>query len=320
MAEANAVGLDVAKDWIDVAVWPASRAPWRVPTTEAGLSALCTALAAMTPSVIVLEASGGYEMPVVAALALAGLPVARVNPRRVREFARADGLLAKTDQIDAGVLARFGACMTVRLTPPPPAELADLQALVVRRRQLLEMLGAERNRAALARRAVRPSLQTVTRTLERALAALDHDLGAHIAASPHWRALDQRLQSVPGIGPTTARTLLAQLPELGQLSHRAIAALVGVAPFNCDSGHHRGTRVIWGGRAVVRTALYLPTLVATRCNPVIRAFYTRLRRAGKPPKVALLAAMHKLLTILNALMRDGTHWTPPTPSTASTPC
>lgn len=320
MAERIAVGLDIAKDWIDVAVYPARQAPWRVPTTEAGLSALGPALTALTPAVIVLEASGGYEVPVMAVLAVAGLPVARVNPRRVREFGRAEGLLAKTDQLDAGVLARFGARMPVTLTPPPPAELADLQALVARRRQLLEMLGAERNRAHQARRAVRPSLQAVTRTLERALAALDTALADHIAASPHWREQDQRLQSVPGIGPTTARTLLAQLPELGQLSHRAIAALVGVAPFNCDSGRHRGVRVIWGGRAPVRTALYLPTLVATRCNPVIRAFYARLRHAGKPPKVALIAAMHKLLTILNALMRDRTTWTPPTPSTASAPC
>jgi transposase len=316
----RAVGLDVAKDWVDVALVPATAAPWRVATTEAGLTALCAALVAWQPQVVVLEASGGYEAPVVAAMAVAGLPVAVVNPRHVRAFARASGRLAKTDRIDAQVLAAFGAVMQPVVRPVPDAALADLRALVSRRQQLLEMLGAERNRHRLARKAVRGSVATVMRTLEKALHRLDDDLAQQIAASPHWQAQADLLQSVPGVGPVTARTLLAHLPELGHVDRQPLAALIGVAPYNCDSGHRRGTRAIWGGRPDVRRPLYMATVVATRHNPVIRAFYQRLCTAGKPRKVALVAAMRKLATLLNAMLRDQRAWCPPPASTAPTPC
>lgn len=317
--ERVAVGLDVAKDWIDIAVVPATTAPWRVPTTEAGMTTLAAALVERHPHVVVIEASGGYEAPVVAALAVVALPVAVVNPRMVRAFARASGRLAKTDRIDAQVLAAFGVQMAPVVRPVPEAALVDLRALVLRRQQLVEMLGAERNRQRLARTAVQRSVATVIRTLEQALARLDTDLAQHIAASPHWQAQADLLQSVPGVGPVTAGTLLAHLPELGHVDRQPLAALIGVAPYNCDSGHWRGKRAIWGGRPCVRRVLYMATVVATIHNPVIRAFYQRLCAAGKPRKVALIAAMRKLATLLNAMLRDHRPWCPPPASTAPTP-
>lgn len=303
------VGIDIAKATLEVAVLPSDER--RAFThDEAGLAELVGYLRPLTPTLIVLEATGGYETDVVAALALAGLPVAVVNPRQVRDFAKALGRLAKTDTIDAGVLALFAE----RIQPVPhslPSEAQqDLTALLNRRRQLLEMLGAEHNRLELARPALRPQLRAHIRWLEQRVADVDRDLQTQIQSSPLWRVTDNLLQSAPGVGPVTSRLLIAALPELGTLSRQRIASLVGVAPFNCDSGQHRGVRMIWGGRAAVRHGLYMPTLVAVQHNPVIKAFYQRLLAAGKPKKVALIAAMRKLLTILNAMLKAQQPWQP----------
>jgi transposase len=236
--------------------------------------------------------------------------VVAVNPRQVRDFAKALGILAKTDQIDALVLARFAADIRPPVRPVPDDATADLAALLLRRRQLVDMLIAERHRLAQARRSVRRSLEHHIRWLEQRVRDLDDDLTTRIHQTPVWRAKDDLLRSVPGVGPIVARTLLAGVPELGTLSHRALAALVGVAPFNRDSGRVRGRRTIWGGRSHVRAVLYMAALVATRRNPVIAAFYQRLLAAGKPKKLALTACMHKLLTILNALLRTRQPWQP----------
>lgn len=304
------VGLDVAKAAIDVAVRPAHRAPWRVDYDEAGLAALVETLTRLEPRLVVLEATGGYEARVASALAVAGVPVAIVNPRQVRDFAKALGILAKTDRLDATVLAHFAEAVRPEVRPLPDDAQADLAALVARRRQLVEMLTAERNRRHRARPALHPSLDAHIAWLEAQLRDTDHDLQQRIEASPLWRTQDQLLRSVPGIGPATARALLSDLPELGTLSPQAISKLVGVAPLNRDSGTRLGTRQVWGGRASVRVALYMATLTATRCNPDIRAFYQRLRAAGKPRKVAHVAAMHKLLIILNAMIRHQKAWQP----------
>ena len=298
----------MAKAAIDVAVRPPLRAPWRVSYDEAGLLALVQALTALDPVLVVLEATGGYEARVASALALAGLPVAIVNPRQVRDFAKATGTLAKTDRLDAGILAHFAEAVRPTSRPLPDEAQADLTALVVRRRQLLEMLTAERNRRHIARPALHPSLDAHIAWLETQLRDTDHDLQQRIEASPLWRLNDQLLRSVPGIGPATARVLITELPELGRLSQGQISKLVGVAPLNRDSGRRSGPRQIWGGRAPIRQALYMPTVVAARHNPVIRAFYRRLRDNGKPRKVALIAAMHKLVIILNAMIKQQQAW------------
>lgn len=301
------VGIDVAKASLDVATWPATEG-WTTGQREAELTALVARVTALAPHLIVLEASGGYEAVLAGQLAAAGLPVAVVNPRQVRDFARAIGQQAKTDALDAQVLALFGARVQPAARPLPDAATQDLLALVVRRRQLVEMLGAERNRLALARPAVRRHVQAHVRWLERQLATVETDLTTTIQQSPVWRAREDLLRSVPGIGPTTAQALIAHLPELGQLADRAIAALVGVAPFAADSGRQRGVRQIRGGRTAVRLPLYMATLVATRRNPVIAAFYQRLVAAGKPKKLALIAAMRKLLIILNSMLRHQQPW------------
>jgi transposase len=245
-------------------------------------------------------------------LALAAVPVVVVNPRQVRDFARALGRLAKTDAIDAAVLALFAERVRPAIRPLPDEAQQALVALITRRRQLLEMLTAERNRLATARAAVRAGLRQHIRWLERRVADTDHDLTTTVQQSPLWRAQENLLRSAPGVGRVTSTSLAALLPELGTLSRREIASLVGVAPLNCDSGQQRGRRTIWGGRATVRAPLYMATLVATRCNPVIKAFYQRLRGAGKPPRVALVAAMRKLLTILNAMVKQQKPWHPVT--------
>jgi len=301
------VGIDVARDTLVVALRPADLS-WTLPNTEAGVRDLVTRLRRHRPSLIVLEATGGYERAAVAAVAAAGLPVVLVNPRQVRDFARATGELAKTDHVDARILALFAE--RVRPTPRPLPDDATraLEALVTRRRQLLDMLTAERNRLPHAGGAVRRDLQHHIRWLERRLKTLNRDLDRFIQASPLWRAHDDLLQSVPGVGPALSATLLGTLPELGTLTHKQIAKLVGVAPLARDSGTRRGHRTIYGGRAAVRRALYMATFAATRYNPVIGAFYQRLRQAGKPHKVALTACMHKLLTILNAMVRSHTRW------------
>jgi transposase len=302
------VGIDVAKAWVDVAVVPGGRWP-RVAQDEASLPLLVRELQALAPTVIVVEASGGYESALVSACGVAGLPIVVVNPRQVRDFAKALGRLAKTDAIDAEVLALFAERIRPAVRPLPDAETQALGALLQRRRQLLDMLIAERQRRAQA------TAPRVTRSLDEHIHWLasrvrdvDTDLQAAVQASPLWRVQDELLRSVPGIGPTTALTLLTELPELGRLSRRQIAALAGVAPLNRDSGTRRGARTTWGGRATVRAGLYMAALTAVRCNPVLRTFYQRLRAAGKRPKVALVATMRKLLTIVNAMVKHQTAW------------
>ena len=303
------VGIDVAKASLAIATWPGDE-QWTTTQREADLSALVARLRAVAPHLIVLEATGGYEAVVASELAAAGLPVVVVNPRQVRDFARAVGQQAKTDPLDARLLALFGARVQPPVRPLADAATQDLMAQIARRRQLLEMLGAERNRLGLARPPVRPRLLRHITWLERELATVDDDITTAIRDSPVWRAREDLLRSVPGIGPQTARALIAQLPELGHLSHRAVAALVGVAPFACDSGRQRGIRTIRGGRPAVRAPLYMATLTATRYNPMIAAFYQRLVAAGKPKKVALVAAMRKLLILLNSMVRHTRVWTP----------
>lgn len=307
--EPVSIGIDVSKATLNIAVVPSGE-KWTSDTSPVAIDALVTQLIAQRPSVIVLEATGGYEAALVAQCVAAGLPIAVVNPRQVRAFAQALGRTAKTDTIDATVLAQFGA--RVQPTPRPIADAAThaLGALVARRRQLLEMLGAERRRLeqAPATGPIARDLRNHIRWLERRVRDVDDEIGTAVEQSPVWRVHEDLLRSVPGIGPTTARTLLAELPELGRLDRRAIAALVGVAPFNCDSGKHRGQRHIWGGRASVRANLYMAALVASRYNPVLAVFYRRLRAAGKPAKVALVAVMRKLLTIVNAMVKHQSRW------------
>ena len=314
------VGIDVSKETLVIAVEP-TQERWSSETTPAALDGLITRLTQLQPSIIVVEATGGYERPIVAHCAAARLPVAVVNPRQVRAFAQAVGRTAKTDHIDAAVLADFGARITPARRVIPDAETRALSALVVRRRQLIEMIVMERQRLAQAPPTgkITRDLRNHIRWLERRVEDVDDEIGTAIQASPVWRVHDDLLRSVPGVGPTTARTLLAELPELGRLERRTIAALVGVAPFNCDSGQHRGQRHIWGGRASVRAALYMASMSAIRCNPVLAGFYHRLRAAGKPGKVALVATMRKLLTILNTILKRKLPWNPKAASTPASP-
>jgi transposase len=304
------VGIDVAKDKVDVHVRPGGER-CTVATNEVGLGELLTWVHARSPSLIVLEATGGYEVVVAATLGSAGLPVAVVNPRQIRDFARATGQLAKTDALDSAVIAHFAEAVQPPVRPLATAAAAALGALVVRRRQLLDMLGAERNRQAQAReRQLQRRIEAHVKWLTKALADIDRELHDTIRSTPIWRETDDLLTSVPAIGAVTAHTLIAEVPELGKLGRRQIAALIGVAPFNCDSGSLRGRRMIAGGRAPVRRVLYMATLVAVRYNPLIAAFYTRLTAAGRPKKVALVAAMRKLLIILNAIVREKRPWHP----------
>jgi transposase len=301
------VGIDVAKAELVMALRPSGER-WTATNDDAGIQGLLTRLHEATPALVVLEATGGYERAAVAALATAGLPLVVANPRQVRDFARATGQLAKTDGIDAATLALFAE----RVRPAPralPNESAQaLDALLTRRRQILGMVGAERNRLEHAVPAVRRGIVQHIRWLERQLHDVDNDLDRTIQASPVWRAKENLLRSVPGVGPVVSRTLLGDLPELGTLPRKQIAALVGVAPLARDSGTLKGKRLVWGGRAPVRAALYMAALVASRRNPVIREFYQRLVMAGKPKKLALTACMRKLLTILNAMLRANTVW------------
>jgi transposase len=301
------VGIDVSKAHLDVAVRPEGR-PFTVQNDEPGITTLVERLRGLQPHLVVLEATGGLEVPLVSALAAVAVPLVVANPRQVRDFAKATGQLAKTDTLDAQILARFAETVRPTPRPLPDAETQELAALLGRRRQLIEMLTAEKNRVGSAPRRVRKGIQAHITWLERRLTETDDDLSTTIHASPVWREKDDLLQSTPGVGPILATTLLASLPELGTLNRKQIAALVGVAPFNCDSGTLRGKRIVRGGRASVRAVLYMSALVAARYNPVIKAFYRRLRQAGKPAKVALTACMRKLLTILNAMLKHQTPW------------
>lgn len=305
------VGIDVAKATLDVACSTDLSARLHLANDETGWTALVTHVRPLQPTIIVLEATGGYEIGVATALATAGLPVAIVNPRQVRDFAKALGRLEKTDALDAGILADFAVRVAPPARPLPDAVHADLDAVVTRRRQLVDMLTAERNRLPLARGAVRQNLKAHIAWLEKQLDRTDRDLRTRIEASPLWRVRDQLLQSVPGIGPATSACLLAYLPELGTLTHRQVSKLVGVAPLPDDSGARQGYRRVQGGRAAVRAALYMATVSAITHNPTIRAAYRRWRAAGKGPKVAIVAAMHKLLIHLNAMLKHQTAWQPP---------
>jgi transposase len=307
------IGIDVAKDTLEVAFGPAGERQTLANSTAAQ-EQLVGQLRALPVKVVLLEATGGYETEVVSVLQAAGLPVAVINPRQARDFARSMGLLAKTDAIDARVLARFAMVLAQRadferfIKPLASEQIQQLQALMVRRRQLLEALTAERQRLQLAHQVARRSLQRSIRFLREQLDEIDGEIGVQVRTQdPELAAL---LRSVSGVGQVTSASMIGLLPELGRLDRRAISALVGVAPFNRDSGRYRGYRGIWGGRRQLRAALYMAALVATRRNPVIQAFYQRLLAAGKPKKVALVACMRKLLTILNAIARDRVPFNP----------
>ncbi len=301
------VGIDVSKAQLDVLLRPSAEYQ-TVSNNEEGIRILVAHLQEAAPTLIVLESTGGYETAAVAALAAAALPVVVVNPRQVRDFAKALGLLEKTDKIDAGMLALFAERIRPELRQIKSEEAQAFDALITRRRQLLEMRTAEKNRAGTARPAVRKQIQKHIRWLTRELDRIEEELDEQIKNSPLWRAKEDLLRSVPGVGPVLSRTLIADLPELGQLSRKEIAKLVGVAPLASDSGKRRGKRCVWGGRAPVRAVLYMAAVVAKRHNPIIRDFYERLLAKGKPKKVALTACMRKLLIILNSMVRHGTAW------------
>ena len=301
------VGIDVAKAQLDIALRPTGER-WTVTNDEPGIATLVTRLQEIAPQLIGLEATGGSQRAVVAALAAAALPIVVVNPRQVRDFAKATGQLAKTDGLDACAVAHFAEAVRPTPRPVPDAQTEELRALLARRRQLIAMRTAEHNRLEHAPHRLRPDIEAHIAWLDQRVAALDNDLDTTLRASPVWRERETLYRSVPGIGPVCARTLMLDLPELGTLSRQRIAALVGVAPFNRDSGTLRGSRTTWGGRAHVRAVLYMSTLVAVRYNPVLKQFYERLRTAGKVAKVALTACMRKLLTILNAMATHQKPW------------
>ncbi len=301
------VGIDISKSKLDVALRPRDQT-WQIDHDEANIAQLVGQLQAQSPTRIVVEATGGLGAPLVAALAAQELPVVVINPRLARDFAKALGYLAKTDRIDARVLAHYGEAVRPSLRPLPDADTQQLRALVVRRRQLLEMVGAEHNRLSMAPERVRDSIAHHLSWMRQQRASLDADLASMLKGSAVFRHRGDILQSTPGVGPVLSQTLLAHVPELGQLNRKEIAALIGVAPFNRDSGTMRGHRTIWGGRASVRAALYMATLVATRHYPVIREFYERLLAVGKVKKVTLTACMPKLLTMLNAMVKYQQTW------------
>lgn len=308
------VGIDVAKEHLDFALG-ATAAPEQIAYTAAALKQLVTRLQALPAVQVIVEATGGLEIPLLTELWAAGIAVARVNPQRVREFAKASGRLAKTDRLDARLLAQFGAALQPAATPLPSEASQTLAALVERRRQVVAMRTMESNRRLSASPTVQARLDQHLAWLDAEIAALEQAISDFIQQNPAWAEKDGILQSVPGVGQITARTLLAEMPELGAIDRKKIAALVGVAPFNHDSGHLRGKRFIQGGRYAVRSVLYMATLSATRFNPTIRTFYERLLAAGKAKKVAIVACMRKLLTMLNAMLRDKQAWHP-----ASTSC
>jgi len=303
------VGIDVSKNSLHVAVRP-DGTRWSVPNTEDGIAELLNRLKTLAPTRVVLEASGGYETTLTAELLAAGLPASVINPRHSRHFAQATGRLAKTDGVDADVLALFGEAILPPVTPLPDKAAQELLALVNRRRQIVAMITAESNRLATASEPIRPGIRAHLEWLRSQCNDLDNQLRSALRACENWRELDRLLQSVPGVGPVMSATVIAKLPEIGTLDRRQIASLTGVAPFSRDSGQYRGSRSVWGGRGGVRHVLYMATLAAIRHNPDIRQFYQRLLAAGKKRKVALTACMRKLITILNAIVRDRTPWQP----------
>ncbi len=307
MKEETYFGIDVSKDRLDVAVIP-SRETWQCPNDEDGIGKLITRFKKLSPALIVLEPTGGLEAPVAAALSAEGMPVAIVNARQIRDYARAMGKLAKTDDLDALVMAEFAAAVKPQARQLRDEESEEIKAAVSRRRQLLEMLTAEKNRLGTARKNLKPGILAHIEWLKKEITDMDRDLRQRIEGSPIRRVKDDLLQSIPGVGRVLSATLLAELPELGKLNRRQIAALVGVAPFNRDSGMFKGKRSVWGGRAPIRAVLYMATLVSTRHNPVIRSFYQRLLERGKAKKVALVACMRKLLTIMNAILKNRRAW------------
>jgi transposase len=298
------IGIDVSKGQLDVAQAPRGEA-WSFVNDTEGIRSLAQRLSALKPALVVLEATGGYEAAPAAGLIAASLPVVIINPRQVRDFAKAKGLLAKTDRLDAGVLADFAEAMKPQIRPLPSREVQDLSALVRRRQQLVDMLTAEKNRAAQASPSVRADINEHIEWLKKRLKDIEKQLRQAIRSSPAWLVKDQLIQSEKGAGKVLSLTLMADVPELGQLTGKKVSALIGVAPFNCDSGQFRGKRRIWGGRANVRATLYMATRSAVRHNPIIREFYLRLIAAGKLDKVAIVACMRKFLLILNAIVRDG---------------
>jgi transposase len=301
------VGIDVSKATLDIDSYPHSH-PQSFSNDEAGRSAALAALRRQLPTLIVVEATGGLETPLVAMLVAKGIPVAVINPRQARDFAKAIGILAKTDQVDAHVLARFAQAVRPEARPPHTPETVELAAVLMRRRQLIEMLTAENNRLSMAVPRVAKTIRRHVAWLEKQLANTDADLDGLIRQSTAWQHKAMLLESVPGMGRVTSTSFLAQLPELGQLTNKQIAALVGVCPYSRDSGTKRGRRAIWGGRATLRAALYMAALVGTRHNPVLKDFYQRLLAVGKPKKVALVACMRKLLTILNSMIKHDQPW------------
>jgi transposase len=309
--DAVCVGVDVAKSTLDVAVSGCEETRQFANDHEGISQAICH-ISGLKPAGIIVEATGNLEMPLATALQASHLPVVIVNPRQVRDFARAIGVLAKTDTIDARILALFGTRVKPDIRPLPDQKAREMARLLTRRRQLVEMLTAEHNRLLQASEDIRPGIETHIKWLEEALSEINDDLERRIRRSSSWCEKDNLLKSVPGVGKVVSSTLLIELPELGRLNRRKIAALVGVAPLNRDSGNMRGKRTVWGGRARLRAVLYMAALVASRRNPVISAFYQRLLDAGKAKKVALVACMRKLLTILNAMMHTMTIWQPET--------
>jgi transposase len=305
------VGIDVSKVRLDLGFRPSGKR-LTVGNTSRGISRLINLLKRALPECVVLEATGGYELKLLERLLAEKLPTVVVNARQVRQFARATGRLAKTDAIDADVLAHYGEALKPEQRVLPDLQTRKLRALLARRRQLLGMLVAEGNRAPHALDVVRRGIAATVRCLKNQVAMLDRELARFLRETPAWRAKAEVLRSVPGVGPVASATLLGELPELGALNRKQIAALVGVAPFNRDSGSLRGQRMIWGGRSSVRAVLYMCTIAALKANPIIGEYYRRLHAAGKPSKVALVACMRKLLVILNTLVRTGTSWSPPT--------
>ena len=301
------VGIDVSKETLDVAIRPTGEGRGFAHNEE-GLSQMAEWIQSLSPQLIVLEATGGFEVEPIRALISRGLLPVLMNPRQIRDFAKATGTLAKTDKIDAQIIARFAEAVRPEVRPLPTPEAQELGALNTRRRQLVEMLTAEKNRFRMVPPAIRKEIQAHILWLEKNLEKVNTALSDRIQANPLWRNKDEILRSAVGVGPKTSTTLLSDLPELGTVNGKKISALVGLAPLNRDSGKFRGRRMIWGGRAVVRSALYMSALAAKRFNPVIRDFYERLRAAGKPFKVAMTACMRKLLIILNTMLKNQTPW------------